>query len=73
MDEYGKDGDIPDDEDKYAGGPQTTKKNATTNQKHAGSTGKRRDMRRNRRGARWERELIVLGRSSWDSVRNYLK
>ncbi len=41
MDEYGEDGDIPDDEDKYAGGPQTTTKNATTNQKHAGSTGER--------------------------------
>ncbi len=69
-DEYGEDGDIPNDEDEYAGGPQTMKKNTTTNQKHAGSTGERRDMRRNRQGARWERKLIVLGRSSWDSVRN---
>ncbi len=70
MDEYGKDGDIPDDEDKYAGGPQTTKNNATTNQKHAGLMGERQDMRRNQGGARWECELILLGRSSWDSVRN---
>jgi hypothetical protein len=34
------------------GGHQTTNKNTTTNQKHAGSTGERRDMRHNRRGAR---------------------
>ncbi len=40
-DEYGKDGDIPDDEDEYAGGRQTTKKYTTTNQKHAGSTRER--------------------------------
>jgi hypothetical protein len=33
-------------------GHQTTNKNATTNQKHAGSTGERWDMRRDRRGAR---------------------
>jgi hypothetical protein len=60
--EDGKDGDIPDNEDKYyAGGPQMTKKNTTTNQKHVGLTGERRDMRRNRQGMRWERELIVLG------------
>jgi hypothetical protein len=59
-DEYGKDGNIPDDDDKYTGGCQTTKKYTTTNQKHAGSTGERRDMRRNRRGAQWEREVIVL-------------
>jgi hypothetical protein len=26
LDEYGEDGNIPDDEDKYAGGPQMTKK-----------------------------------------------
>ncbi len=69
-DEYGDDGDIPDDDDKYAGGRQTTKKYTTTNHKHAGLTGERRDMRRNRRGARWERKLIVLGQPSWDSVKN---
>jgi hypothetical protein len=40
-DEYGKNGDIPDDDDKYAGGRQTTKKYTTTDQKHAGSTGER--------------------------------
>jgi hypothetical protein len=68
--EYGEDGDIPDDDDEYTGGRQTTKKYTTTNQKHAGSTGERRDMSCNRRGARWERELIVLGRSRWDSVKN---
>ncbi len=67
---YGKDGDIPDDEDEYAGGHQMAKKYTTTNQKHPGSTGERRDMSRNRRGAWWECELIVLGRSSWDSVKN---
>ncbi len=67
-DEYGKDGDTLDDDDEYAGGGQTTKKNTRTNQKHAGLTGERRDMRRNRQGARWECELIVLGRSIWDSV-----
>jgi hypothetical protein len=67
-DEYGEDGNIPDDEDEYAGSPQTTKKNATTNQKHAGLMGERQDMRRNRQGARWERKLIILGQLSW--VRN---
>ena len=62
--EYVKDGDIPEDDDEYAGGRQTTKKYTTTSQKQAGSTGERRGMRRNwRRGARWERELIVLGQS----------
>ena len=45
--EYGKDGDIPNDYDKYAGGRQMTKKYTTTNQKHAGSMGERRDMRHN--------------------------
>ncbi len=50
--------------------PKQRNKNATTNQKHVGLTGERRDMRHNRRGAWWERELIVLGRSSWDRVRN---
>ncbi len=30
--EYGKDGDIPEDYDKYAGGQQTTKNYTTTNQ-----------------------------------------
>jgi hypothetical protein len=65
LDEYGKDGNIPDNEDEYAGGPQTTKKNATTNQKHAGLTGERQDMRHNRRGVRWELKLIILGRLSW--------
>ncbi len=69
-DEYGKDGGILDDDDEYASGRQTTKKYTTTNQKHAGSMGERRDMRRNQRGARWEREVIVFGRSSWDSVKN---
>jgi hypothetical protein len=69
-DEYGKDGNIPNDDDKYAGGCQTTKKNTRTNQKHAGSTGERQDMRRNRQGAWWERELIILGQLSWDSVKN---
>ncbi len=69
-DEYGEDGDIPDDDDEYAGGRQTTKKCTTTNPNYAGLTGERRDMRRNWRGARWERELIVLGQSSWDSVKN---
>jgi hypothetical protein len=72
LDEYGEDGDIPDDDDEYAGGRQTTKKNTTTNQKHAGSTGERRDMRRNRRVTRWERELIVLGRSSLATSRGDL-
>jgi hypothetical protein len=52
------------------GGCQTTNKNTTTNQKHAGSTGERQDMRRNQWGAWWEREFIVLGQSSWDSVKN---
>jgi hypothetical protein len=52
------------------GGHQTTNKNTTTNQKHAGSMGERWDMMRNRRGARWEHELNVLGWSSWDSVKN---
>ncbi len=69
-DEYGEDGDIPDDDNEYAGSRQTTKKYTTTNQKHAGSTGERRDMSRNWRGVQWERELIFLGRSSWDSVKN---
>ncbi len=41
MGEYGKDGNIPDDEDEYASGPQTTQKNTTTNQKHVGSKGER--------------------------------
>ncbi len=40
-DEYGKNGDIPNDDDEYAGSRQTTKKYTTTNQKHAGSTGER--------------------------------
>ncbi len=69
-DEYGKDGDIPDDDNEYAGSHQTTKKYTTTNQKHSGSTRERQDMRCNWRGERWEREVIVLGRLSWDSVKN---
>jgi hypothetical protein len=68
--EYGKDGNIPDDYNKYAGGRQTTKKYATTNQKHAGSMGERRDLRRNRQGVRWECKLIVFRQSIWDSVKN---
>ncbi len=68
--EYGKDGDIPDDYDKYAGGRQTTKNYTTTNQKYAGSMGERHDMRRNRQGVRWERKLIVFWQSIWDSVKN---
>jgi hypothetical protein len=51
------------------GGRQTTNENTTTNQKHAGLTGERQDMMRNQRGARWECKLIILGRSSWDSVK----
>jgi hypothetical protein len=62
-DKYGEDGDIPNDVKEYAGGRQTTKKYPTTRQKQAGSTGERRGMRRNWRGDRWERELIVLGQS----------
>ncbi len=34
--EYGKDGNIPDDYNKYAGSCQKTKNYTTTNQKHAG-------------------------------------
>ncbi len=68
--EYSKDGDIPDDYDKYAGGHQTTKNYTTTNQKHAGLMGERQDMRRNRQGVRWERKLIVFWQSMWDSVKN---
>ncbi len=49
--------------------PPNTNKNATTNHKHAGLTGKRWDMRRDWQGARGERDLIVLGQSSWDIVR----
>ncbi len=56
-DEYGEDSDIPDDDNKYASGRQTTKKYTTTNQKHVGSTGERRDIRRNQQGARWERKV----------------
>ncbi len=62
-DKYGVDGDIPNDVKEYAGFRQTTKKYTTTSQKQAGSTGERRGMRRNWRGARWECELIVLGQS----------
>jgi hypothetical protein len=69
-DKYGKDGNIPNDDDKYAGGRQTMKKYTATNQKHAGSMGERQDMRRNRRGVWWWCELIILGQSSWDSVKN---
>ncbi len=67
---YGKDGDIPNDYKKYAGGRQTTKNYTTTNQKHAGSMGERQDMRRNRQGVRWERKLIVFWLSIWDSLKN---
>jgi hypothetical protein len=49
------------------------KKNTTTNQKHAGLTGERQDMRRSWQGAQWEHELIALGRSSWDSVKTKIK
>ncbi len=38
-DEYGKDGDIPDDDDEYASGRQTMKNYTTTNLKHVGLTG----------------------------------
>jgi hypothetical protein len=70
-DEYGEDGNIPNNDNKYAGGRQTKKKNTTTNQKHVGLMGERQDMKRNRRGAWWERELIILGQSSWgSSVKN---
>jgi hypothetical protein len=68
--EYGKDGDIPDDYDKYASGCQTTENYTTTNQKYAGLTGERRDMRRNRQGVRWERKLTVFWQLIWDSVKN---
>ncbi len=68
--EYGEDGNIPDYYNKYAGGRQTTKNYTTTNQKHAGSMGERRDMRRNRQGVQWERKLIVFWQSIWDSVKN---
>jgi hypothetical protein len=68
--EYGKDGDIPDNYNKYAGSCQTTKKYTTTNQKHAGSMGERQDMRRSRQGVRWECKLIVFWQSIWDSVKN---
>jgi hypothetical protein len=63
--------DIKNQEQKYTsalGSRQTTNKNATTNQKHAGSTGERWDMRRNRRGAQGEHDLIILGRLSWNIV-----
>ncbi len=66
-DEYSEDGDIPDDDDEYASGRQTKKKHTTTNQKHVGSMGERQDMKCNQRKAWWERELIILGQSSWDS------
>ncbi len=45
-----------------------TNKNATTNQKHVGLTGKRWDMRHDWRGAQGERNLIVLGQLSWGIV-----
>jgi hypothetical protein len=70
LNEYGKDGNIPNNDNKCAGGHQTTTKNTTTNQKHAGLTGERQDMRRNWQGVQWERKLIVLGRLSWYSVKN---
>ncbi len=38
---YGKNGDIPDDEDKYARGRQTTKNTQQPTKKHAGLTGER--------------------------------
>ncbi len=53
--------------------PPNDKKTTTTNQKHAGLTGERWDMRRNQQGARWERKLIILGRSSGDSVKTKIK
>jgi hypothetical protein len=68
--EYGEDGDIPDDYNKYAGGRQTTKNYTTTNQKHAGLMGERQDMRRNWQEVRWERKLIVFWQLIWDSVKN---
>jgi hypothetical protein len=52
------------------GGRQTTNKNTTTNQRHAGLTGEKQDMRRNQWGAWWEHNLIVLEQLSWDSVKN---
>ncbi len=55
--ECGEDGDIPDDYNKYAGGCQTTKNCTTTNQKHAGLMGERRDMRRNWQGVWWEQKV----------------
>ncbi len=68
--EYGEDSNILNNFNKYTGGCQTTKNYITTNQKHAGLRGERRDMRRNRRGVRWERKLIVFWQSIWDSVKN---
>ncbi len=35
-DEYGEDGNIPDDDDKYASGPQTTKKKRNNQPKTRG-------------------------------------
>jgi hypothetical protein len=64
---------VKNQEQKYTsalGGCQTTNKNATTNQKHAGSTGERWGMRYNQRGAQGEQDLIILGQSSWDIVTN---
>jgi hypothetical protein len=63
--------DVKNQEQKFTsalGGRQTTNNNVTTNQKHVGLTGERWDMRRDQRGAQGERELIVLGQSSWDIV-----
>jgi hypothetical protein len=48
-------------------GCQTTNKNTTTNQKHAGMTKKRRDMRCDQGGVGGSK-LIVLGQSSWGIV-----
>ncbi len=39
MDEYGKEGNVPDNEDKYAGGPQTTKKTHNNEPKTRGLDG----------------------------------
>ncbi len=66
-----KSSNIKNQEQKYTpalGGHQTTNKNATTNQKHTGSMGESRDMRRDRWVAQGEQNLIVLGQSSWDIV-----
>jgi hypothetical protein len=49
--------------------PPDDKYDTTTNQKHAGTMGERRDTRRDRRGAQGGHDLTILGAFEFEEVK----